>query len=139
MSCSSCVLVWLLGMGCSLSGTYIGPAGAIVLAGGMATNCTVQQLHLARVGVGGVGTAALARSVTGHPALRLLDLSWNVGDVDEGYAKRDRLEELEAAQAKVWRTYTHTLNYTPRSYVCTHHQKTWKTNSVRCSHMEVAL
>lgn len=87
--------------GSSLSGTYIGPAGAIVLAGGMATNCTVQQLHLARVGVGGVGTAALARSVTGHPALRLLDLSWNVGDVDEGYAKRDRLEELEAAQAKV--------------------------------------
>jgi hypothetical protein len=85
----------------SLSGTYIGPAGAIVLAGGMATNCTVQQLHLARIGVGGVGTAALARSVTGHPALRLLDLSWNVGDVDEGYAKRDRLEELEAAQAKV--------------------------------------
>jgi hypothetical protein len=84
----------------SLSGTYIGPSGAIVLAGGLATNCTIQQLHLSRVSTGGVGTAALARSVTGHPVLRFLDLSYNVGDVDEGWFKRDRLEELEAAQAK---------------------------------------
>ena len=91
--------VWCLPLD-SLSGTYIGPSGAIVLAGGLATNCTIQQLQLARVSVGGVGVAALARSVTGHPALRSLDLSWNVGDVDEGWAKRDRLEELEAAQAK---------------------------------------
>ena len=83
-----------------MTGTYVGPSGAIVLAGGLATNCTIQQLYLSRTSVGGIGSAAIARSVTGHPALRLLDLSFNVGDVDEGWLKRDRLEEFEKRQTE---------------------------------------
>ena len=89
--------------GISLTSLPLGPTGAAMLADGLAVNKSLRSLVAPNANLGAAGAALVLRSLTGHPSIRIVDLSWNWGHLDEGDLRQTSqiIAQVETAIATI--------------------------------------